>query len=66
MEQETHEPSDYIAQVMARVAQSGLSAAKICRRAGIAESTLRRIRSGEMSPTISTMLKIEMALKQKE
>ena len=56
------EPKDYLKSVFDRLAASGLSDAELCRRAGLAQTTLMRIRSGEMSPTIRTLERIEDAL----
>ena len=47
----------------AAIAASGLSKSEICRRAGIANSTLIRILKGEVSPTLRTLNALEEAMK---
>ena len=66
MEQQIQEPRDYLAGIMARLERSKLSGAEICRRANIAESTLRRIKSGELSPTTRTLGKLLGVLERHE
>ncbi len=61
-----NEPDSYIDGVLLRVKQSGLSNSEICRRAGIAWTTLARMKSGEQSPTIRTVDKIERVLDRHE
>ena len=52
----------YIASLEAKIADSGMSKSEICRRAGIANSTLIRILNGERSPMLETVQRIERAI----
>ncbi len=52
----------HIAQLEAKIADSGMSKSEICRRAGIANSTLIRILNGERSPMLETVRRIEQAI----
>ncbi len=56
------EPQGYVKTVLERLASSTLSDAELCRRAGIAQTTIVRMKSGETSPTIRTLDKIERVL----
>jgi len=66
MEQQTPHPDSYVASVLERIDRSGLSDSEIVRRAGIAWTTLSRIRTGKQSPTIRTVDKIEDVLDKHE
>ena len=63
--QTPRQPDGYIAGMLARIERSKLSDSEICRRAGIAWTTLARIRTGT-SPTIRTVDKIEAVLNEHE
>jgi transcriptional regulator with XRE-family HTH domain len=62
MEQQTTGASSYVRAVLDRIRTSGLSESEVCRRAGIAGSTLTRMKANAVSPTISTLDKIEGVL----
>jgi len=54
------------AEYVARVRQSGSTLAEICRKAGIAPSTLTRWQSGETEPTLSVYRRLIEAVEAKE
>ena len=60
------EAQGYVKIVLDRLAESSLSDAELCRRAGLAQTTLMRIKSGQTSPTIRTMDRIERVLEAHE
>ena len=66
MEQENKCPDSYVASVLARIDESNLSDSEVVRRAGIAWTTLSRIRTGKQSPTIRTMDKLEIVMNDHE
>jgi len=53
---------NHIQRLRAGIAASELSQSEICRRAGIANSTLNRIMKGEVSPTLRTLHRLEDAM----
>ena len=54
----------HIADLEALIAASGMSKSEICRKAGIANSTLIRILKGERSPMLETVRRIERAIEE--
>lgn len=56
------EPAWSVQVILRQLAATGLSDAEVCRRAGIANTTLMRIKFGRSSPNVSTMEKIEMVI----
>ncbi len=52
----------YLARLRADIRASKLSQSEICRRAGIAQTTLIRLLQGKNSPTIRTVDAIERVL----
>ena len=56
------EPAWSVQVILRQLKATGLSDAEVCRRAGIANTTLMRIKFGRSSPNVSTMEKIETVI----
>ena len=57
------EPAWSVQVILNQLKASGLSDAEVCRRAGIANTTLMRVKFGRSSPNVKTMEKIERVLR---
>ena len=53
---------DRINDIEARAKEAGITVEKLCADAGVARSTLARIKAGKQSPTFRTIQKLEAAI----